>query len=369
MGIDTHPPTASRASLTSYAARRRRRAATVALVIACTLVFATAVIAAIVLICFKRPRPGISAPPPSSCAGACALIIEPDDGTAPVAALIWNATRSVDLTIYELNDHAVESALIAAERRGVAVRVLLSAGYGGAQPASGNQAAYDALRAGGVSVHWSPAYFALVHQKTLVIDSATALIMSFNLAEQYYATGRDFGIVDHDAKDVLAIEKTFTNDWNGNPAPALAADDLVWSPGARTALIALIASAHTSLLVYNEEMADAGIENALIAAARRGVHVRIIMTASDEWTDALGRLSTAGTEVRTYPATKSSLYIHAKAIVADGAKAFVGSENFSATSLDDNRELGIMVTDQAIIRPLVTTFENDWSGATKFSPS
>jgi phosphatidylserine/phosphatidylglycerophosphate/cardiolipin synthase-like enzyme len=203
----------------------------------------------------------------------------------------------------------------------------------------------------------------------MVIDSGAALIMSFNLAEQYYATGRDFGIVDRDTKDVSAIETTFANDWNGNPAPAPAADDLVWSPGARTALVALIASARTSLLVYNEEMADAGIEDALMKAARRGVRVRILMTASDEWTGTLARLVTAGAEVRTYPATKSSLYIHAKVIIADGTKAFVGSENFSVTSLDDNRELGIMVTDKAVIHSLVSTFENDWNGARKFSLS
>jgi phosphatidylserine/phosphatidylglycerophosphate/cardiolipin synthase-like enzyme len=257
----------------------------------------------------------------------------------------------------------VESALIAAVRRGITVRVLLSAGYGGALPASGNQTAYAALEAGGVPVRWSPNYFALVHQKTIVIDGSTALIMSFNLTEQYYATGRDFGIVDRDAKDVAAIEKTFANDWEGDPAPAPAADDLVWSPGARTTLATLIAGAKKSLLVYNEEMADVGIEDALIAAARRGVRVRIIMTASDEWTSALARLTASGAEVRTYPATKSSLYIHAKAIIADGVKAFVGSENFSASSLDDNRELGIMATNKAVLRPLITTFENDWNEA------
>jgi phosphatidylserine/phosphatidylglycerophosphate/cardiolipin synthase-like enzyme len=358
MGTDTHPPTASRVA-------RKKRAATAVLVIACTLVIATAGIVAIALI-FKRPRLGISAPPPSSCANTCTLIVEPDDGIAPIVAMMHNATRSIDLTIYELNDHAIESALIAAVRRGVTVRVLLSAGYDGAKAASANQTAYDALHAGGVPVHWGPGYFALVHQKSIVVDGDTALIMSFNLAEQYYATGRDFGIVDRDANDVTAIETTFINDWNGNPASAPAANDLVWSPGARTTLIALIASAKTSLLVYNEEMADTGIENALIDAARRGVRVRILMTYSDEWTGALTRLVAAGAEVRTYPATKNSLYIHAKVIIADSSKSFIGSENFSITSLDDNRELGIMVTNKAVIRPLIATFENDWTGATKF---
>jgi phosphatidylserine/phosphatidylglycerophosphate/cardiolipin synthase-like enzyme len=39
-------------------------------------------------------------------------------------------------------------------------------------------------------------------------------------------------------------------------------------------------------------------------------------------------------------------YIHAKAIVVDGAKVFVGSQNFTPTALLQNREIGV-VTDAA----------------------
>ncbi len=42
-----------------------------------------------------------------------------------------------------------------------------------------------------------------------------------------------------------------------------------------------------------------------------------------------------------YPDTSSALYIHAKVIDVDGAKAFLGSENFSTASLEYNRELGV----------------------------
>jgi phosphatidylserine/phosphatidylglycerophosphate/cardiolipin synthase-like enzyme len=38
-------------------------------------------------------------------------------------------------------------------------------------------------------------------------------------------------------------------------------------------------------------------------------------------------------------------YIHAKALVADGTSAYVGSANYTAVSLDQNRELGLIVTD------------------------
>jgi phosphatidylserine/phosphatidylglycerophosphate/cardiolipin synthase-like enzyme len=53
-------------------------------------------------------------------------------------------------------------------------------------------------------------------------------------------------------------------------------------------------------------------------------------------------------------------------IVADGARAYVGSENLSQTSLDKNREVGLVVTDASSIAPLVSSFETDWTGGTLF---
>jgi phosphatidylserine/phosphatidylglycerophosphate/cardiolipin synthase-like enzyme len=57
----------------------------------------------------------------------------------------------------------------------------------------------------------------------------------------------------------------------------------------------------------------------------------------------------------------TQLYIHAKMIVADGSLAFVGSENFSTTSLDNNRELGVLLTNAQIISTLQQTFQSDWA--------
>ena len=57
------------------------------------------------------------------------------------------------------------------------------------------------------------------------------------------------------------------------------------------------------------------------------------------------------------------VYMHAKMLLADGQLAFVGSENFSATSLDDNRELGIMIADPTALATLNQTFQQDWSSA------
>ena len=142
--------------------------------------------------------------------------------------------------------------------------------------------------------------------------------------------------------------------------------DLLWSPGSEDALLSLIASARSSLLVENEEMDAPAITSALEAAARRGVSVTVIMTDDSEWSSDFSDLEAAGVHVRTY-SEDAALYIHAKAIVADGNRAFVGSENFSDASLDYNRELGIITSDAAIVSVLEDTLLADAAGAAPWS--
>lgn len=330
--------------------------------IGCTVlaIFAAEVIVSSLITNGHKP-PGKSAPPHGVCSDACSLIIEPDDGIAPMRTMVRGALNSIDLVMYELEDKAIDADLITAAKRGVAVRVLLSPGYEG-EPSAINEGAFETLSANGVLVRWSPGYFALTHEKSLVVDDATALVMSFNLVPKYYPTGRDFGVVDRDARDVAAMEDAFNTDWQGNDAPAPAGDNLVWSPGSRTAIIAMINDASASLDIYNEEMADDGVVSALVSAARRGVAVRIDMTYSRNWKSAFTVLADANVDIRTYGAS-APFYIHAKMIITDGVRAFVGSENFSETSLDKNRELGVMVSNQDIIQSLEAVFETDWEGA------
>ncbi len=292
------------------------------------------------------------------------LITEPDDGMAPALNAIENAHKSIDLVTYELEDSTIEQALADAKNRGVAVRVLLDdSSHFGKKP---NETAYAFLQNQNVPVEWAKDYFPITHQKTLVVDNAEALILTFNFAPQYYKSSRDFGVVDTEVKDVAAIETAFDSDWNGTQVPADNASDLVWSPNSAPTLLALIDSASTSLDVYNEEMADTRTTNALEQAAKRGVNVRVNMTYATQWKQALGELTAAGVNVRTYAST-APFYIHAKVIVADDAKAFVGSENFSAQSLDANRELGILISRSDIIFSIQKTFNNDWAGSRPYA--
>jgi cardiolipin synthase len=293
------------------------------------------------------------------------LITEPTNGTGSLVAAIAHAHTSVDMVMYELEDTQVEAALAADARRGVRVRVLLNGGYYG-EGFPENQPAYSYLSSHAVQVKWTPKYFALTHQKTFVVDDATAYILTQNLTSQYYSTSRDFGIVDDQPKDVSAIEQTFNADWNGEKVTPSNGADLVWSPGALNSQLSLINSAKHTIDIYNEEMADDQVTAALAAAAHRGVDVKVVMTTSSDWDSAFQQLTEAGVHVRTY-AEDASLYIHAKMILVDGSRVFLGSQNFSTTSLDRNRELGIVVSSAPIIASLSRTFNGDYANATPFS--
>jgi len=292
------------------------------------------------------------------------LITEPTAGIQPIISSINNAKTSIKLVMYQLEDSSVEQALVQAKQRGVIVQVLLNKGYYGEQSID-NEAAYTYLENNGVTVHWTPSYFALTHQKTMVIDNQSAYILTFNFTPQYYTSSRDFGIVDTDSNDVNAIDATFTADWNNQQITPSDGDDLVWSPGSQNTMLNLINGAQHSLDIYNEEMDDGPVETALENAAKRGVTVDVVMTNSSEWDTAFSQLKTSGVSVHVFAANASE-YIHAKMILADGNRAFLGSENFSSSSLNKNRELGIVTNDPAIISSLRVTFSGDYVAASSY---
>ena len=304
---------------------------------------------------------------PAGSASVLSLVVEPDAGPTPVYALLRAARRSVDVEIYELEDDQATAILAADARRGVRVRVLLDAHFVGHY----NQPAYSFLRARGVAVRWAPAQFDVTHEKAIVVDRRIAAIMTMNLTPRYYSSSREFIAFDRERADVAAVEATFAYDWADGGLPPSSPSDLVWSPGAQDALVALSASARHELLLENEEMNDPAVTGALQAAARRGVRVEVVMTRQSEWAGAFDALVRAGVVVRTY-SYSAPLYIHAKAIVVDPGsphgRVFVGSQNFSVASLLYNRELGLITSRRAIISRVAAVIRSDAAGATPWRP-
>lgn len=293
------------------------------------------------------------------------LFVEPDDGVRPITDAIRAAQRSIMVEVYILSDTTVINALEDAANRGLDVRVMLEPHPYESSPVT-VQSTLEKLKAAGIKVNETNPIFQLTHAKFLLLDGTTLFLLTANLSHAALggtkqATNREYLLEDSETADVNEAQTIFTADWN-RATPTLSDPNLLVSPiNARVKLLALIASAQTSIQIENEEMQDTQLENALAQAARRGVSIQVVLPAPGGGQDSnaagVALLRNAGISVRY----DKQYYIHAKLMLIDGTRAYVGSENISTASLDDNRELGLIVADPQTLKTLATTFNSDYA--------
>jgi phosphatidylserine/phosphatidylglycerophosphate/cardiolipin synthase-like enzyme len=288
------------------------------------------------------------------------VFVEPAAGEQVILEAINNAQRSVWLEMYLLTDQNIIKALENAAGRGLDVRVMLEPHpVGGGSP----QSTINALNAAGAKAQDTNTAFALTHEKGMVIDGNTAYIMTSNFTfSALNGKNREYDIIDTTPQDVQGTIDIFNADWN-RTSTQVTDPNLVVSPNnSRTALINFINSAKSSLIIEAEEMYDSAVEQAIASAGQRGVVVQVILPtpqsgSSDSNASGIAAIKAGGAQVKEDP----QLYMHAKMMVADGTRAYVGSENFSSQSLDSNRELGLLMSDQNVLSTLEQTFQSDWS--------
>lgn len=289
-------------------------------------------------------------------------MVEPDDGVEPLIRELKAARCTIDVSIYLLSEETIIDTLIAAAQRGVAVRVMLEEhpfGGGGGQGDT-----RERLSATGIEVRWSGSQTRFSHAKYIVVDRQVAIIMNQNLTRSAFTNNRDFAVITTSPAEVGQAQAVFDRDWEHD-----AIDDppgpLILSPtNSRERLLEIIDGATTTIDFYAEIIRDHEFVAALERAIARGVTVRLLVDRSmDETMRALlSRLTTRGLDVRI----SSTLYIHAKVMLVDGELVVVGSQNPTPTSLDDNREVSMIVTDPYALNRAAAIFARDWLLATPF---
>jgi phosphatidylserine/phosphatidylglycerophosphate/cardiolipin synthase-like enzyme len=283
------------------------------------------------------------------------IIVLPEDAATPILDELEAAKESILLYIYLLSDEDAIRALLRAHYRGVDVRVMLDpAPYGGA----GTEVdVFQRLSTAGIDVRWTSGAFRFAHVKMLIVDQFTLMVMNLNWTEAAFSENRELAVVTDDPARVTQALAIFENDWAGQSETPIG--PLVISPEtSRNDLLQFIASAEATLDVYAEVMTDQEILDALVEAQLRGVRVRLVMSeAAGEslWHEEPGFLARSGIEVIIV----NQPYIHAKALIVDGTAAWIGSQNFTANSLDNNREIGTFVNDAPSLARIVRAFEAD----------
>lgn len=285
------------------------------------------------------------------------ISIQPDAGRQPILHAIDNARQEILVEMYLLSDKQIIEALGNARGRGVAVNVMLEKHpFGGSNL---NNKSEKTLRENGVAVKWTNPSFPLTHEKAIVIDGRQAFILNQNLTASAFTKNREYNIIDTNPEDVSEIRNIFLADWERLEFKPTATHLIISPENSRAAITALIKSASETIDIEMEYIEDEKIVS-LLSDMAKTTQIRLIVPTFSQFPankDSIKRLVQAGISVKTL----SSPYIHAKMILIDDVKAYVGSINLSTQSMDENRELGILLSENESIKTLAETFSIDWN--------
>jgi cardiolipin synthase A/B len=292
-----------------------------------------------------------------------ALIVLPDDSATPILAAIQGASRTLRIKMFVFSDPTLLKAVVAAQGRGVKVRVMLNpARRSGEQD---NEATRQALERAGIDVKDANPAFDLTHEKSMVVDDHTAFVESLNWATKNMTETRDYAVVTKHGHEVAEIVECFETDWDREAFSPHDQSQLVWCPGpGRDRIGRFIDEARHTLFVQNERFQDMVIIERLVRAKDRGVKVHVMARPPHtlkreklvEGVGGLRIMDDVGIKVHKL----KHLKLHGKMMLADGVAAIIGSINFAAGSLDGRRELAIEVRDEEVVDRLHKIARHDW---------
>jgi phosphatidylserine/phosphatidylglycerophosphate/cardiolipin synthase-like enzyme len=278
------------------------------------------------------------------------LIIQPADGVAPVVRAIHKAKKTIDIVIFRFDRAEVEKALAAAVERGVVVRALIAHTNKGGE--SKLRKLELRLLECGATVARTADDLTRYHGKMMVIDGASLHVYGFNYTKLDIERSRSFGIVTSDKKIVQEAIRLFEADALRQNYAASHPRLVVSPENSRVLLTAFLKGARKELLIYDTQVSDNAIQKVLAERAKAGVRIRIIGSLEKPIPDI---------KVRSLAA----LRLHVRAIVRDGAAAFVGSQSLRRLELEGRREVGILVQNAGVVRKIQSIFETDWGKSKK----
>jgi cardiolipin synthase len=313
-------------------------------------------------------------------------------------AAIRTAQTSVHIVAFIFHPSAIGDrfleALTERARAGVAVRVIVDAI--GSFPTPDRY--FETLRAAGGFMAWyQPVRWYTMkrfnnrtHREIVVVDGAIGFVGGAGIASHWLepVKGRAWrdSMLRVTGELVCGLQTAFTENWLEATSEILS-DATVFPPSvrvsagkpglivvgtpsparsspARVLFQVVLASARRSLDINSPYfLPDRSARRELVAAARRGVRVRI-MTPGRANNHPLvrrasrrryGELLEAGIEILEFQPGM----IHAKILVADGVCCVMGSTNFDSRSFDLNDEVNIVVVDAAVADRLRLDFERD----------
>jgi len=230
------------------------------------------------------------------------------------------------------------------------------------------------------------------HRKVLATDGDYASVAGMCIGDEWVGAAdrgvpawRDTG-VEFRGPVAAVIDRAFARTWAraGAPLPAdevpdpretpragdVAARVVEGEPGRsriyRLSQLVAVGAERRLWITDPYFVAPPAMNEALAAAARDGVDVRVLVPAFNNW-PIVGGMSRAGYAYLLGAGVRifewEGPMIHAKTAVADGTWSRVGSSNLNLASLVGNWELDVVVLDRAFAAELEALFERDLESA------
>jgi phosphatidylserine/phosphatidylglycerophosphate/cardiolipin synthase-like enzyme len=301
-------------------------------------------------------------------AGTDQLVPLTDGDTAfeAISSLLEGAHHSIELELYEFQRQDLATLLIDAHDRGVGVTAIKDPSE------RSSRGIWAELEQAGIRVVAFPVERSTIdHVKLLIVDGVRAIVGGIN-----WGTGSS---LNHDF-DVLAagpvvanLARVFRQDLAlaGDPqvipppSPDRAVQVLVTHPGdgIRAAALSAIRSARDTIDIEMFVLSDRLVLDALVAAARHGVHLRVLLDPTQSQNaESMQLLQSAGATVRVYAQYGDEL-LHAKLAIFDAASVLFGSCNWSLSGFTRNHELDLLVRHGTLAHAFLSRLEQDWAAS------
>lgn len=301
------------------------------------------------------------------------VFVLPEEGRNPWIQAIDNAERTIDMSAYKISDTQIIDALKKAFARGVKINLLMEPYTFKHEKSQNAESPMESLKKV-ASVYTLSKRFNQCHYKMVVVDKEWGMISTGNLdaesfdgiSEKNVTAARDFAVPILDQGMIDDMLKVFAADIQDVRVP-IDESALVWGPdNQRNTFLKLFNGAKKSIDVYQQSFQDVGLAEAAAGAAKAGVKVRVLMmpfpfgSKEDPNIPHQNLMKNAGAQIGLF----DKFYVHAKIVIIDDRMMYVGSGNFYAPSLDQTRELGVLIQNPDQIQTVKKIFDRDWKGST-----
>jgi cardiolipin synthase len=232
------------------------------------------------------------------------------------------------------------------------------------------------------------------HRKILVVDDTVGFVGGYNIGTAYATEWRDTHI-RITGPAVWDLKRAFADFWNlhrrrllgQSERPLLLETAAAWEPRVRVHrnvprlwmfpirgmyLEAINRASRNVWLTQAYFLPDQDFVDALVAAAGRGVDVRLLVPLKSnhvvaDWISRgyYDQLLRGGVRILRF----QGAMVHAKTATVDGSWSTVGTANIDRLSLQGNYEVNVEVIDAGLARTLEEIFETDQSNCLELTLS